>query len=134
VTDHPFRSRLRGSLRSLLALTDHPFRSRLRGSLRSLLALTDVPQPASTAARVLSAPILAYRRWVGPGLPDLCRFHPSCSTYALTAIATHGPVRGVGLAVWRLLRCHPFARGGIDPVPPPRDRRPPADVTGAVTR
>ena len=58
-----------------------------------------------------------------PGAAARCRFYPSCSEYALTAIATHGPVRGLGLAIWRLLRCHPFHPGGIDHVPPPRTRR-----------
>jgi uncharacterized protein len=95
----------------------------------------DVPPPTTLGARLLSLPILAYRRWVSPGLPDVCRFYPSCSAYALTAIATHGPVKGLGLAIWRLLRCHPFAHGGIDPVPPPRMRRKRrANVTGVVTR
>jgi hypothetical protein len=50
--------------------------------------------------------------------PGGCRYLPTCSEYASIAIATHGPVRGVTLAVSRLLRCHPFARGGLDPVPP----------------
>jgi uncharacterized protein len=71
--------------------------------------------------RILLTPIIAYRRWVSPALPDRCRFYPSCSAYAMTAISTHGPVRGLGLAIWRLLRCHPFHPGGYDPVPPPRD-------------
>jgi putative membrane protein insertion efficiency factor len=47
---------------------------------------------------------------------------PTCSEYAAAAIAIHGPVRGSGLALWRLLRCHPFARGGLDPVPGGRAR------------
>jgi uncharacterized protein len=81
-----------------------------------------IPKPTTLMARIVSLPILAYRRWIGPGLPPVCRFHPSCSEYALTAIATHGALRGVGLTVWRLLRCHPFHPGGIDPVPPPRAR------------
>jgi len=93
----------------------------------------DVPKATTLGARVLSLPIVAYRRWVSPGLPARCRFHPSCSAYALTAIATHGPVRGLGLAIWRLLRCHPFHPGGYDPVPPPRRRNRQDDVTGAVT-
>jgi hypothetical protein len=92
----------------------------------------DVPKPTTTAAKVLSLPIVAYRRWVSPALPARCRFYPSCSAYALTAIARHGPVRGIGLAIWRLLRCHPFHPGGFDPVPPPRAHR--DDVTGAMTR
>jgi putative membrane protein insertion efficiency factor len=97
-------------------------------------APADMTLPTSRVARLLSLPIVAYRRWVSPALPARCRFHPSCSAYALTAIATHGPVRGLGLAIWRLLRCHPFHPGGYDPVPPPRSRpRRNDDATGAVT-
>ncbi|WP_207921372.1 membrane protein insertion efficiency factor YidD [Micromonospora sp. KC721] len=79
---------------------------------------------------MLSGPIVAYRRWVSPALPARCRFHPSCSAYALEAVARHGAFRGTGLTVRRLLRCHPFHPGGYDPVPEPGDRRR-ADVTGA---
>ncbi|WP_213451221.1 membrane protein insertion efficiency factor YidD [Rhizomonospora bruguierae] len=79
---------------------------------------------------MLAVPIVAYRRWVSPALPARCRFHPTCSAYALEAIATHGALRGLRLAIWRLLRCHPFHPGGYDPVPPVRSRRR-ADVSGA---
>jgi uncharacterized protein len=79
-----------------------------------------IPPPATIGARVLSAPIIAYRRWVSPALPARCRFYPSCSAYALEAIAVHGPLRGLRLAIWRLLRCQPFHPGGYDPVPPPK--------------
>ncbi len=61
-----------------------------------------------------------YRRVVSPVLSPRCRFEPSCSVYAEEAIRVHGALRGGALAVWRLLRCQPFARGGIDPVPGPR--------------
>ncbi|MEV4705680.1 membrane protein insertion efficiency factor YidD [Nucisporomicrobium flavum] len=81
-------------------------------------------------ARLLSAAIVAYRRYVSPALPARCRFYPSCSAYALEAVAKHGALRGTGLAIWRLLRCHPFHPGGFDPVPDPIRHRP-ADVTGA---
>ncbi len=86
-----------------------------------------------TPARLLAAPILAYRRWVSPALPARCRFYPSCSSYALTALQTHGAVRGTLLTIWRLLRCQPFHPGGYDPVPPAPRRRPRATVTGAST-
>ncbi len=82
------------------------------------------PEPAapvaatSPGARVLLAPIVAYRRWISPALPARCRFYPSCSTYAVEAITTHGAWRGFRLTVWRLLRCQPFHPGGYDPVPP----------------
>ncbi len=58
-----------------------------------------------------------YKRWVSPLLPLACRFTPTCSEYAIEAINTHGAVRGSVLAAGRLLRCHPFARSGYDPVP-----------------
>ena len=76
--------------------------------------------------RVLSAPILAYRRLISPLLPPACRFHPSCSAYALEALHTHGPAKGLLLALRRLLRCHPFTflggGSGIDPVPPAHNK------------
>jgi putative membrane protein insertion efficiency factor len=72
--------------------------------------------------RILLALLALYRRWLSPALhtlnPGGCRFVPTCSEYAAIAIATHGPLRGVALATWRLLRCHPFSRGGLDQVPP----------------
>ena len=77
----------------------------------------------SIAARVLIAPIVAYRRFISPVLPPRCRFYPSCSAYAVEALSTHGVVKGMGLATWRLLRCQPFNAGGYDPVPPPKPRR-----------
>ena len=71
--------------------------------------------------RFLLAMIAFYRRWISPALhaisPGGCRYLPTCSEYAATAIAIHGPVRGVAMGIGRLLRCHPFARGGFDPVP-----------------
>ena len=65
--------------------------------------------------------IRVYRAAVSPLLGPRCRFEPSCSAYAEEALRTHGVVKGVGLTLWRLGRCHPFARGGIDPVPRPID-------------
>ncbi|MBI2380406.1 MAG: membrane protein insertion efficiency factor YidD [Gammaproteobacteria bacterium] len=61
--------------------------------------------------------IRAYRRFLSPLLGPRCRFFPSCSVYALTAIERFGLVRGSYLAAHRLCRCHPFCDGGIDPVP-----------------
>jgi hypothetical protein len=74
----------------------------------------------------LSAPIRIYRRFLSPLVPPSCRFHPTCSAYALEAIQTHGPVRGLMLALRRLARCHPISflggGSGLDPVPHPKHR------------
>ncbi|MBQ7656750.1 MAG: membrane protein insertion efficiency factor YidD [Clostridia bacterium] len=67
--------------------------------------------------RALLSMICFYRRRVSPGLPYACRFTPTCSEYAEEAIRRFGAVRGGQLAARRLLRCHPFAKGGYDPVP-----------------
>lgn len=83
-------------------------------------------------ARVLALPIIAYRRWLSPALPARCRFYPSCSAYALQALDRHGAIKGSGLALWRLLRCHPFHPGGYDPVPDTDTRDWETDVTGAA--
>jgi len=57
-----------------------------------------------------------YKRFLSPWLPPACRFVPSCSEYAMSAVEKHGAVRGLCMAVGRLLRCHPLSRGGYDPV------------------
>lgn len=71
--------------------------------------------------RLLLAILAFYKRWLSPALhavsPGGCKFLPTCSEYAAAAIAAHGPLRGSALACWRLLRCHPFSPGGLDPVP-----------------
>jgi len=90
------------------------------------------PRPTSLGGRVLAAAVIAYRRWISPALPARCRFYPSCSAYALEALTVHGAVRGTGLTIWRLLRCHPFHPGGHDPVPPARRRSAGTDLTGAA--
>jgi uncharacterized protein len=69
---------------------------------------------------LLMLPVWLYRKLISPWKPRTCRFHPSCSQYALEALRTHGAVRGLLLAAWRLLRCHPFTEPGFDPVPPRR--------------
>jgi len=65
---------------------------------------------------LLTAPIRLYQRFISPGLPRRCKYEPTCSAYAVEALRTHGPLRGVVLAAWRLLRCNPFSHGGYDPV------------------
>lgn len=70
------------------------------------------------AARGLVLALLRlYRFLVSPLLGQRCRFHPSCSVYASGCISKHGLLRGCYLAVRRILRCHPFHPGGVDPVP-----------------
>ena len=75
------------------------------------------PPRLSPAARVLALLLTGYRRFISPLLGPRCRFYPSCSAYALEAVQVHGAARGSWLAVRRLLRCHPFHPGGLDPVP-----------------
>jgi uncharacterized protein len=69
-------------------------------------------------AALVSLPIRVYRMLISPLLPPACRFYPSCSRYALDALGAHGLIRGTWLSVARLLKCHPFHPGGVDPVPP----------------
>jgi putative membrane protein insertion efficiency factor len=66
---------------------------------------------------LLSGGIVAYRRLLSPMLGPRCRFHPSCSTYALEAISVHGAAKGTALATWRICRCNPWNPGGVDLVP-----------------
>lgn len=61
--------------------------------------------------------ITLYRKYISPLKPPCCRFTPTCSAYALEALQKRGLIAGTILAVWRILRCNPFARGGYDPVP-----------------
>lgn len=79
--------------------------------MNALERLADLPR------RVLMLLVKAYRllfsAWIGP----VCRHHPSCSQYALDALARHGALGGSTLAAWRVLRCNPWSTGGLDPVP-----------------
>jgi putative membrane protein insertion efficiency factor len=68
---------------------------------------------------LLLAVLDLYRLALRPFLPRACRFHPSCGDYAREAVALHGAPRGAWLAARRVLRCHPFDPGGVDPVPAP---------------
>jgi len=85
-----------------------------------------VTEPTRTkpglAARVVIAPIRLYRMALSPFFPPSCRFEPTCSRYAIEAIETHGALKGLGLALRRLARCHPITwlggSSGFDPVPP----------------
>ena len=75
-----------------------------------------------TLQKVLAASLIGlllfYQRVISPMRPPTCRYYPSCSQYALTAIRRFGPLKGTWLAVRRLLRCHPWTPGGVDHVPP----------------
>ena len=61
--------------------------------------------------------IRLYQKFISPCLPPLCRFQPTCSAYAVDALKKHGCIKGIILTVLRLARCHPFCKGGFDPVP-----------------
>jgi putative membrane protein insertion efficiency factor len=68
-------------------------------------------------ARVLISAIRFYQKGISPLTPASCRFHPTCSQYGLEAVRRHGAARGSWLTLRRLARCHPFCKGGYDPVP-----------------
>jgi len=65
----------------------------------------------------LILPIRGYQIAISPMTPPSCRFSPVCSSYAVTSIRRHGPLKGFILGAWRVLRCNPWNRGGVDPVP-----------------
>jgi putative membrane protein insertion efficiency factor len=72
---------------------------------------------ASRIARAVAvSPLVVYQRVLSPVLPRRCKYEPTCSHYAVDAIGRYGILRGVVLAVWRLLRCNPWSYGGYDPV------------------
>lgn len=67
--------------------------------------------------RLFIGMIRFYQRHISPLKKPCCKYYPTCSQYGIEAIETHGAFKGVLLAVWRILRCNPFSRGGYDPVP-----------------
>lgn len=77
-----------------------------------------------TARTVVALPIRLYRRVISPAFGQRCKYHPTCSAYALQAIKTYGILRGSVLTAWRLLRCNPWSHGGFDPVEQQRLFRP----------
>ena len=66
---------------------------------------------------IVTVPIKLYQKVISPLLGPRCRYYPSCSAYSLQAVETHGAVKGILLASGRILRCHPWSAGGIDPIP-----------------
>ncbi|NOK62885.1 MAG: membrane protein insertion efficiency factor YidD [Chloroflexi bacterium AL-W] len=66
---------------------------------------------------VLLLPIRFYQKFISPLTPPSCIYHPTCSNYAVEAISKYGALKGGWMAVRRILRCHPWSRGGYDPVP-----------------
>lgn len=68
-----------------------------------------------TARQLLILPVRGYQVILGPLLPKVCRYTPSCSEYFIEAVEKHGPLRGSWQGMWRICRCHPWCRGGYDP-------------------
>jgi len=101
-----------------------PTRQNRAGLGRAILLL-----PRNVCIAVLSI----YRAVISPLYGDVCKYYPSCSRYALEAIQQHGMIRGVWLGSKRLARCHPWAEGGIDDVPPCDHARPAVGRFGFVS-
>jgi putative membrane protein insertion efficiency factor len=93
------------------------------------VAEQDRPGPV---AWVLALLVRGYQLIVSPWIPPRCRFYPSCSAYALTALRRHGALKGSWLAVRRLGRCHPWNPGGVDHVPPKAPKRAAAHVPSSA--
>ena len=72
---------------------------------------------SSPFAYIAIIPVRLYQRFISPLFAPRCRYYPTCSSYALGALHTHGLVKGTILAVWRILRCNPWSLGGVDEVP-----------------
>ncbi|WP_153915688.1 membrane protein insertion efficiency factor YidD [Shewanella sp. TC10] len=79
-------------------------------------------QTQSSLQRLAIKVVRGYQLLISPMLGPRCRFHPTCSFYAIDAIKTHGTAKGCWLAAKRILKCHPLHPGGSDPVPPKNDR------------
>jgi putative membrane protein insertion efficiency factor len=80
------------------------------GRLASAMKLKTIAQ------NVVLIVLRAYRWAISPLLPPACRYVPTCSEYAMEAVERYGAIQGSAKAIWRVLRCHPFTRGGVDPV------------------
>ena len=84
-------------------------------------------QISRTLRKIVCSPIFLYQLLVRPIMRPCCRFYPTCSDYALTAITHHGIVVGIKQAFCRILRCHPWSHGGYDPVLPTQKKSGPVD-------
>jgi putative membrane protein insertion efficiency factor len=71
--------------------------------------------------RFMMAGVRFYRRHISPKFPPTCKFYPTCSEYALTALERYGALRGGLMTLWRIIRCSPLTAGGYDPVPPKKE-------------
>ena len=92
-----------------------PAATPVSGASRALARAASLLRRAAVA--LLIAPLRVYQYAISPMLPPRCRYLPTCSSYAVEALRRHGPLSGGWLALTRVCRCHPFADGGIDPVP-----------------
>jgi len=63
--------------------------------------------------KIFVAVIKGYQKWISPAFPARCKYYPSCSSYAASAISHYG-LRGVAMSIWRLMRCNPWSHGGVD--------------------
>ena len=63
--------------------------------------------------KLLTAPIKFYQKWISPMFAPRCKYYPSCSSYAVTAIENYG-LKGIAMSLWRLVRCNPWSHGGVD--------------------
>lgn len=86
---------------------------RARGREGALRRLGRLPR------RLLMLPVRGYQVGISPYTPTACRYDPVCSQYGMDALRTHGALKGILLTTWRILRCNPLTRGGLDPVPAP---------------
>ena len=74
-------------------------------------------------SKILTAFVQIYKKFISPLTPASCRYQPTCSSYMLEAIDTHGPVKGLWLGIKRIARCHPWGGSGYDPVPQKSDTK-----------
>ena len=102
-------------------------------SLPSALSTPSTGLRTGLGVGVLVAALRLYQVMISPLLGPACRFYPSCSAYALEAVKYHGAMKGMALALLRLLRCHPWHPGGVDPVPVRKGKRQKAEIAVRVS-